>query len=226
MNAVVETPAVESTVKMEEQVFHFKTEKIRNEKGEVIADGKKHPSVKLALPVPATAVIAGWLVDPAKHAKELELLNSTMLDQVYRVARMQINDWRENNKDGTVTAAALNYDKLDWLAIANMPKGERASTVPSDEDTKAFLTSYLEIMPSALNKDKEKIENHIVCFQAGFKKQRSQRDILEAFVNFLQVYITSAPEETVEEHQEVIDYFLNRLDKMLKTEEKITLDSL
>lgn len=207
------------------QPFHFKTEKLRDEKGAVIGDGKKHPSVELDLPVPSLSTLLEFISNPEKYKAEVELIQSTLLDQVYRVARGQINDFRDANKDGTVTAAVLNYDKLGWTAIANMPKSERASSIPSDEDIKAFLDSYLEVMPAALNKPKPNIENHILCFNTGFKKQRSQKDILEMFQNALAVYITAVG-DGVEEHVEVIEYFSNRISKMLKTEEKITMDDL
>lgn len=218
-------PVATGPTAMVKQSFHFKTEKLRDEKGNVVGEGKKHPSVELDLPVPTLGTLLEFLANPEKYKAEVDLIQSTLLDQVYRVARSQINDFRDNNKDGTVTAAVLNYDKLGWTAIANMPKSERASSVPSDEDTKAFLDSYLEVMPTALNKPKANIENHILCFNTGFKKQRSQKDILEMFQNALAVYV-QAVGEGVEDHIEVVEYFANRLSKMLKLEEKITMDDL
>ena len=215
-----------SLVTLVKSVFHFKTEKLRDEKGAVIGEGKKHPSVEIDLPVPTIGRLQEYLAAPEQFQKEVELLLATITDQVYRVARGQINDFREANKDTEVTAASLNYDKLDWTAIANMPKSERASSVPGDEDIKGFLDSYLAIMPTALNKPKQNIENHVVCFQTGFKKQRSQKDILEMFTNALSVYIATAGEAALEEHMEVIEYFTNRLSKLLKAEEKITMDDL
>lgn len=214
-----------SNTQMIKQAFHFKTEKLRDEKGNVVGEGKKHPSVELDLPVPTVAGLQAFLAEPEKFAKEVELILSTLTDQVYRIARGQINDFRENNKDGTVTAAVLNYDKLDWSAIANMPKSERTSSVPSDEDIKAFLDLYLEVMPTALNKPKANIENHLLCFQTGFKKQRSQKEILEMFTNALAVFVTTVG-DGIEEHLEVVEYFSNRLAKLLKAEEKITMDDL
>jgi hypothetical protein len=211
---------------MQPQVFHFKTEKLRNEAGAVVGEGKKHPSVTVPLPIPTANRLAEMLLDPVNYAKEVELILATVTDQVYRVARSQINDYRDNNKDAVVTAASINYDKLDWTAIANMPKSERASTVPADEDIKAFLDSYLEVMPAALNKPIDKVTNHIVCFQTTFKKQRSQKDILEAFQQFLTIYTASADEAAIEEHSAVIEYYNGRLEKLLATEEKITMDSL
>jgi hypothetical protein len=224
---VVPTPITATgPVALVKAAFHFKTEKLRDEKGNVIGEGKKHPSVTMDLPVPSLVRIQEYLADPVRFSKEVELLFATFQDQIYRVARGQINDFREANKDATVTAASLNYDKLDWTAIANMPKGERASTVPADEDMKAFFASYLSVMPAALNKPVKNIENHIACFDSGFKKQRSQKDILEAFTQFLSVYMTQAGDDAVEEHLEVIEYFTARLDKLLKSEEKITMDNL
>jgi len=228
---VAETAATSTgnaLVNLVKSVFHFKTEKLRDEKGAVIGAGKKHPSVDIDLPVPSIPRLQEFLNDPVKYAKEVELVLSTITDQVYRVARGQINDFREKpeNKDAVVTAASLDYDKLDWTAISNMPKAERASSVPSDEDIATFLESYLAVMPAALNKPKPNIENHILCFQSGFKKQRSQKDVLEMFSNALQVYVTTVGAETVEENQEVLEYFINRLTKLLKTEEKLTLDNL
>jgi hypothetical protein len=224
--ATVDAATADTLVAMSNEKFHFKTEKLRNEKGEVIGNGKKHPSVEIPLPVPTMSLLAMFVSDPAKYAKECELLRATVLDQIYRVARGQINDFREKNPEATVTAASLNYDKLGWTAIANMPKSERSSSVPSDEDIKEFLDSYLNVMPAALDKPKKNIENHVACFQAGFKKQRSQKDILEMFTNALAVYVTAAGDSALEEHMEVIEYFQNKLGKLLKTEEKITMDDL
>jgi hypothetical protein len=211
---------------LSKQTFHFKTEKLRNEKGEEIGTGKKHPSVEVDLPVPTLTALQTFLADPTTYAKEVELLLSTITDQVYRVARGQINDFRENNKDATVTAAALDYDKLSWTAIANMPKAERSSSVPSEEDVKAFLESYLQVMPAALNKPKQNIENHLVCFQTGFRKQRSSKDILEMFSQSLAIYATTVDASVLDEHADVVSYFGNKLEKFLKSEEKITMDNL
>lgn len=208
------------------QTFHFKTEKLRNEKNEIIGEGKKHPSVELDLPVPSITGLQEMLASPEQYKAEVDLLMQAITDQVYRVARGQINDFRDNNKEGTVTAAVLNYDRLAWSAIATMPKSERSSSIPSDEEIKAFLDEYLRVMPAALNKPKQNIENHVLCFQTTFKKQRTQKDILEMFVNSLAVFAATVDRAVLEEHLEVVEYFGNRLDKLLKSEEKITMDSL
>lgn len=213
-------------VTMEKQSFHFKTEKLRDDKGTVIGEGKKIPKADLFLPIPKTERLIEILQGGEEYKKERELLMSAVKDVIYGVARGQINDFRESNKDKVVTAEALNYDKLDWTAIANTPAAQRGTSVPSDEDMQVFFNSYLEVMPQATNKPKEKIENHIVLFKTGFKKQRGQKDFLEVFRNALGVYVTAVNEETLEENQEVVEYFSNRLERMLSAEEKITLEDI
>lgn len=219
-------------VNMQETAFHFKTDKdvvIKNEAGEVTETikGKKPPSVKIHLPVPKPSRIVEFLSDTTeKFAKERELLLSAVHSVIFGVTRGQINDFREKNPNDAVTPAVINYDKLDWTAIANMPKSERGSFVPADEDVKAFLDSYLEIMPAATGKDPAKIKNHCDIIATGFKKQRAQKDILEFFQDAFAIYLTKAAPEVAEEHEEVIEYYQNRLARMLKVEEKITMDDL
>lgn len=214
-------------VEMSPQVFHFKTEKLRNEKGEEIGTGKKHPSVEIYLPVPKPDRLAEILTaGPDQFVKERELLMQAVTDQIYRVARSQINEIREKDSASNITPASLNYDKLDWTAIANMPKSERGAYAPDEEELKSFFDSYLEVMPAATNKSKEKIENHVLCFKTNFKKQRAQKEILEMFRDALAVYVSNAGEEAVEENSDVIEYYSNKLNRLLKAEETITMDDL
>lgn len=220
-----EPAAPNDYVDMTKQLFHFKTEKLRDEKGNVVGEGKKHPSVEIYLPVPKPTKLAEFLLSEGM-SKEKELILSAVTDQIYRVARQQINDIRDKDSDAQITPASINYDKLDWVAIANMPKSERGSYVPDEEDVKAFLTSYKEVMPKATGKTSEKIDNHIVCFQSNFKKQRAQKEILEMFKDALAIYVSSAGEEAVGEHADVIEYYNGRLDRMLRSEEKITMEDL
>jgi len=225
-------PAPNDYVKMQEVTFHFKKEKLRDEQGKEIGEGVKLPSAKLFLPVPKTDYLVQILQDTSdKFTKEKQLLMDAVSDVVYGVARGQINAYRENatNKEAPITMSVLNLDKLDWTAIANMPKGERGSSVPSDEDIKAFLESYLEVMPAAANKSKEKIENHVALFTAKFKKQRGQKELLEVFQQALNIYVNAVAEsqpDVLEDNAPVIEYYQNMLDRYLKSEEKITLDDI
>lgn len=228
-------------VDMKMQNFHFKKEKdvlAVDENGKVKKDdkgndvvmevGKKHPTVAMYLPVPKTARLIEILSDPAKFPKENELIQSAIYDVVYSVARGQINEFRdaETNKGKTVTQAVLNLDKLDFTAIANTPRAERGAYAPSDEELKAFLDSYLKVMPVLAGKKEEVIKNHLVLFQGGFKKQKAQKDILELMAGMVAIYLSTGPADEVEENLQVAEYFVNKLDRWLKAEETITMADL
>lgn len=219
---------INAFVNMVKTPFHFKTDKDTKDEttGAVIAKGAKHPSVDIYLPIPTVQRLQEFLAAPEQYGKEVELLLSAVSGIVTGVARSQITEFRENDKSAVVTPAVVNYDKLDFTAIANMPKSERASTVPAEEDQKLFFASYLELMPAITNKDAAKIKNHIDIMATGFKKQRAQKEMLEFFVEALAMYATNVPQETVEEHEEVITYLSNRLERMLKVDTVVTMEDL
>ena len=221
-------PAPNDYVTMVKQNFHFKKEKdVLAEDGKTVLEaGKKHPTVEMYLPVPKRERLIQILQNPEAFPKENELINAAVFDVIYNVARGQINEFREKDPKATVTPAVLDLDKLDFTAIANTPKAERGAYAPSDEELKTFLDSYLEVMPAATGKTEAQIKNHITLFQSGFKKQRNQKEILELFAGMLQVYLSKAPTDAVEENLQVVEYFTNKLDRWLKAEEKITMDML
>lgn len=224
--AVVEAApaAPNDTVQMSKQVFHFKAEKLRDENGKVIGDGKKLPSATIYLPVPKADTLVSILQGPDN--KEKELLLAAVNDVVYKAARQQINEFREKNEGVEVTPGTVNYDKLSWTAIANMPKSERGSYVPDEAEVKAFTEAYLDVMPGVLGKERAKIENHVAIFQTTFKKQRTNKEMLEFFKNMLVVFSGSVTPEVLEDVADVVEYYDGRLDRMLKSEEKITMDDL
>lgn len=226
---VVAPTPINDYTEMKPFTFHFKKEKLRDETGKEVGEGKKLPAANLFLPVPKVSKLVEILQSTGETlAKERALLMDAVVDVVYGVARGQINAFRdiEANKDQPVTLAALNLDKLDWTAIANMPKGERGTSVPSDEDIQSFLDSYLEVMPKAADKSKEKIEVHCALFKAKFKKQRSQKELLEVFQNALGIYIGAVTDDVLEDQLPVVEYYQTMLARMLKSEEKITMDDI
>lgn len=217
--------APNSNVNMVLESFHFKKEKVRDEAGNVLGEGKKLPKADLYLPVPTTSYLASVLTGP--DSKEKELLMTAVSGIIYEQARSQINDYRESTKDITeITSAALNYDKLLWEAIANMPRAERASSVPSDEDQQTFFDSYKAVMPEALNKGADKIAKHIELFKDGFKRIRSQKPMLEVFKDALAVYCQAVGDDVLEDNAAVVSYFDGRISRMLQAEAKVTLDDI
>lgn len=229
--AAVVAPVGPDYVSMVKQTFHFKKAadtKGADEAGKevVLAVGTKHPTIEVYLPVPKPSRLVEILSDTTKFAKEAELLMSAVRDVIYGAARGQINDFRERDPSATVSQAVLNYDALDWTAIANVPPAQRGAYVPSDEETKAFLASYLEVMPAATNKSIEQIKYHVTLLGEGLKKQKAQKNMLEFFAGMLQVYLASAGEDAVEEHIQVIDFLTTRITRWLSASEQITMDML
>lgn len=230
--APVAPAAPNDYVTMQSQKFHFKKEKLRDDTGKEIGEGKKLPTAELFLPVPKPSYLVEILQDTTdKFTKEKALLMDAVSDVIYGVARGQINAFRElpANKETPITMSVLDLQKLDWTAIANMPKGERGSSVPGDDDIKLFLESYLEVMPAATGKTKEKIENHVALFTSKFKKQRGQKELLEVMLSALAIYVTTVGEsqpEVLDDNAAVVEYFQNMLERYLKSEEKITMDDI
>lgn len=216
-------------VTMQKRNFHFKKEKdVMSEDGKtVVEEGKKLPTAECYLPIPTPAYLAKILTAPAdQFVKERELIMSVVADAVYSVARGQVNDFREKDPTAVVTNAALDYDRLDFTAIANTPKAERGAYVPGDEELKAFLEVYVGVMPAATDKPVENIKNHVPFYQSLFKKYRNQKQVLQLFANSLSVFVTSVEPDVLEEHQDVVEYFISKLDKWLKAEEKLDMDAL
>lgn len=215
-----------ANVELQKSKFHFKKEKIKDAEGKEVGEGVKLPTAELNLPIPTKGYLVQILQGGEEYAKDLELLLQAVSDVVYVQARAQINAWREDNPGKPITEEVLNFKKLDWHEIAITPKAERGSSVPGEDDIKAFLDSYVEIMPAATGKPVEKIKNHVTIFAAGFKKQRGQKAFLEVFKSALQVYVETAPAEVLDDNKEVVEYFDNRLTRMINSEEKITLDDI
>jgi hypothetical protein len=203
-----------------EMNFHFKKEKVKNEKGEVIGEGKKLPSIKADVPVPNEA---GIITIIQNGGKGLELLMDSVSDVVYNQARNLINAFRDANKDAEVPASVLDLSKLDWGYIASIPKAERGIGV-SDEDFDAFCNDYRSVMPAATGKDADRIEKHIGIFKKKFATVRNDKKALGVLKEMLVIW--GAHTTNMEDNQEVYDYLNKRVDTLLQEEEKVLAEAL
>jgi hypothetical protein len=81
-------------------------------------------------------------------------------------------------------------------------------------------------MPAILERTAEKVQNHLVCFNTFFRRQRNSPEMLTFFSHCLTLYKASVEPNVVEDTLEVVEYLENRIARMLKAEEKISMDDL
>lgn len=214
--ALIVVPSEDSKVS-----YHFKKEKIKNEKGEKIGEGKKLPSVEGNIPVPNAE---GVLKIVEAGGKAWELLQEVMKDAVFTQGRAMIDAWREANPDKEVPAGVLDSSKLAWDFIANLPKSERRGLGISDEEWEDFFSDYREVMPKATGKDADRIEKHVAIYKKKFSSVRNDKKALAVLNDMLALYATST--SNMEEVEKVYDYLKKRVEALLQEEEKVLAEAL
>lgn len=218
--------------------YFFKKEKIKDANGKVIGEGRKHPDVEAVLPMPTELEViemlshAGEKTEDGKsltpEAKVAALIMEGLQDLVVQAGRSQINDWldREENKNGTFTAAMFDLNKLTLAYISTLEKGSRGAWAPSEEELKAFGEEYTNVFLHVVGYDAKKVPLHVDHYQKGLTKLRNDKKALEKMVDFLALWAANAKPEAVEEHQETYDWLVARCHKYLKAEEKNYAEAL
>ncbi len=199
--------------------FHFRTEKIKGEDGTVLGTGKKHPDVKIDLPVPSDAELVDYI---AANGKEAAFIRELVADAVKMAARGQINEFREENKDTPVTPNIFDLPKLTFSSVAQMEKADRAADIAT-EVYDAFFEDYKQVL-TALNTPPERIAKHVVIFKNQFRQARYDKPALNVLKDRLNMY--AAKTENMEDNKEVWDVLMNRLEKYLKADEKKLIEAL
>jgi hypothetical protein len=228
MSAVLDQPTTEVTTQEQrpelppnhvEMKFHFRTEKIRNEKNEVIGEGKKHPEVKAVLPIPSKEELIDFI---AAGGKEYEFLQEAVQDQIKLAARAMINDFRDNNPDKEVTPDVFDLSKLTFTAIANMDKRDRAPEIP-EEVWNAFFEDYKAVL-TQLGQAPERVQKHVVLFKSQFRTARYDKPALSILKDRLNMWASKT--ENMEDHEDCFNVLNNKLDKYLKADEKNLVEAL
>lgn len=204
-----------------EASYHFKKEKIKDEKGQKIGEGKKHPTIKAVIPVPNAE---GLLNIVAAGGKELELLQDLVTEAVTERGRQLINAWREANPDKEVPQSVIDASQLSWSVIANLPKAERRGLGISDEDWEEFFTEYRNVMPLATGKDLDRIERHVAIYKKKFSTVRNDKKALGVLRDNLNLFASSTP--SMEDVENVYEYLSKRVDTLLAEDEKVLAEAL
>lgn len=196
--------------------FFFKTDKIRDDEGKVIGNGRKHPDVKAVLPVPTFADLIKMLQDKGKEA---QLILESAVDTIYNQARVQINDWREaNGLDKDFTATNFDLSKLSLSAIASMPRGERGAAAISDEDWTAFLDDYHQVMVKEVGYDEKKVKLAILHFKVQLRRIKNDKPAVQKLLDLLNVWASKT--SAMEDHVACYEDLTKRAKKYLAAEEK------
>jgi len=206
--------------------FNFKTRNIVDDAGNVIGKGKKQPSVEVALPLLTAQEVVNYLVDETK-VKEQALILDAVSGIIISQAREQFNDIIESFGDDPekeVSAAMLDFTKLNLEYIASIPPSQRGAAAISDEEWTTFFEDYLPVMVAATGKEEKKIKNHIEFFKKP-QKVRNNKPVLHALVEQLDIYMASsnALEDTAAAAGRIRDKFQRWYDE---PEKAITLDLL
>lgn len=202
-----------------EMKFNFKTRALRDDNGKEIGRTKKQPSIVTVLPVPSHDTVAGFLMEPS--SKESILIMDAIKDVIYTAARNQFDemiDSFEGDDSRTVSASMLNYELLDISYIANLPPSTRTSSVPAEDDFKAFFADYLAVMVPATGKEEAKIKRHLDHFSKP-QRVKAAKDVLNLLVGQLDMYLSATP--NIEDHAATAAYIRNKFDKWAKEPEKV-----
>lgn len=196
--------------------FFFKTDKIRDNDGKVIGNGRKHPDVKTVLPVPTFVELLAALEAGGKTA---ELILELVTGAIDTAARGQINDWRETNgleKDFTPTA--FDISKLSLEAIANTPRSERGGPAFSEDEVTGFLDDYSSVMVNAVGYDAKKVALHVSHFKTQFRRIKNDKQAVGKLYELLQMWLTKT--EAADEYAAIYQDLEKRANRYMKAEDK------
>jgi hypothetical protein len=199
-----------------EFAFSFRTDKIRDDEGKVIATGRKHPDVKAVFAVPTFAELLDLV---ALGGKEAEMLIDAARGLIESAARQQINDWREaNGLDKNFTATNFDLSKLTLQSIAAMDKKDRAGASISDEDWTAFLDDYTHTMVQLVNYDPGKVKLHVSHFKTLFRRIKNDKAAVQKLLDLLNVW--AGKSENLADYTVCYEALDARGKKYLKADEK------
>lgn len=219
-----ETPDTNDTaaavVAGREVKYFFKKEKLKDENGETVGEGRKHPDVKVTLPFPTFEEI----VELATANEKVRKLIVEAIDEVIiSGGRGQINAYLEANPEGTFKPEMFDLSKLTLAYLSTIDKKARGLWSPSDDDIKAFVEDYKIVMVQTVGYDPKKVGTHCKAFEKGLLKIKADKAILAKIKELLVIY--AANTEGLEELQQTYDWFVARIERWLKVEEKMTADA-
>jgi len=136
--------------------------------------------------------------------------------------RSLANDLIETGQ--TVKSESFDLNKLTWAAIASIPAKERAGTAISKEDWEAFVTDYVDVMPGATGKSKEKVALAASIFAKKLLPVKTNLDALATLSQQLDIWYEASKMQ--EQMTDVYTFLREKIDSYSKPEAQITADAL
>jgi len=196
--------------------FNFKSRSIRDEAGNEIGRTKKQPSLTVDLPIPSATELQQLL---AKSGKEAELILGTVADCVYQAARNQFDDVIETlgDSDQELTVGNLDFSRLDFSYLANMPPAARGATAITDAEWQQFFDDYMAVMTVATGKETKRINNHIIHYKKP-QRAKSNKALMQLLIDQLDIYMVST--NNLDDTGPCAIRLRNRFDRWLKEPEE------
>lgn len=186
-----------NTYSMQAVKFRFKKDKL----------GNQRPSIEMKMPVPTAEGVVEILTKGDK--KQWDLVEEAL----YEVVRGTLAGFvAEESFD----PAKFDVSKLFWEAIANMPKEDRRSSSIPEEQWNAFVSAYLEVMPSVTKKTPEQIENATKLFVRKLAPVKSDKGVVGKLKDQLALF---AQQPQAEQFSDILELLLKRCETYLSADD-------
>lgn len=203
-------PNFNSKVDFVDSKFFFK--KVTDDAG----NETKRPTIEIKVPRLSVEGIKFILenANTPQGVKSLDLLYDAIYDVVTARARQLLND----TGGESLNSENFPIDKLDWDAIANLPKSDRRESAIPKETWEEFAKDYIAIMPAVTGK---KIEQVAMAAKVFLKKFRigdinTDKIALTLLKGQLALYLTSTTK--AEEVMDVVDWLDKKADALITAE--------
>lgn len=205
-------------VDIKETNFHFRkvTNEVKDpETNKVSKIETKRPTVAIPVPVPS---VEGIIEIIQAGGKGLDLLLEAAASVVLEQAREYINETLTVNENN------FPYTMLNWETIANLPKAERRGGGISKEVWEAFQEDYIAVMPAVTGKTVDQVTAAAKVFVLKFAGATTNKPVLKVLQDQLAIYTSSTTQ--AEQFTPCIEFLINKLDKLINTDETNLLLSL
>lgn len=193
------TTSVDTKYVPQEMIFRFKKDKLGNKRANVTIN--------------AQVLGVEGLIDILQRGdkKEVELV----MEQCNLAFRDVLAD--KVGDDETFDQAKYDAMKLDWAAIATMPKEDRRVSSIAKEVWEAFAADYIAIMPGLTNTTVEATTLATEIYAKKMAPAKTNKKVLEKLQQRLAIYADNS--QKAEEFAEILELLNRRCETYLKADQ-------